>query len=220
MSELPESFRAFRIHDDEQGYRSGLETIAPDDLSDGDVTIRVAWSGINYKDALAATGKGKILRRYPLNGGIDAAGIVVESDNEEFQPGDRVLANGSGLSETRDGGFAEFYEDDGEGAAKGAFPYAPTAASFQLAVVEGLFGIVWDAPAEVLYERKKEATLEYLEWRRRVIMEQGATMANFGRVDATQPLDRVLAQVTQLVTEFYASSFQKSSGKSARHIAK
>jgi thymidylate kinase len=80
--------------------------------------------------------------------------------------------------------------------------------------------IFLDAPAEVLYERKKEATLEYLEWRRRVIMEQGATMANFGRVDATQPLDRVLAQVTQLVTEFYASSFQKSSGKSARHIAK
>jgi putative YhdH/YhfP family quinone oxidoreductase len=108
MSELPESFRAFRIHDDEQGHRSGLESIAPDDLSDGDVTIRVAWSGINYKDALAATGKGKILRRYPLNGGIDAAGIVVESGNEEFQPGDAVLANGSGLSETRDGGYAEY----------------------------------------------------------------------------------------------------------------
>ncbi|MBT8065413.1 MAG: alcohol dehydrogenase catalytic domain-containing protein, partial [Xanthomonadales bacterium] len=108
MSELPESFRAFRIHDDEQGYRSGLESIAPDELSDGDVTIRVAWSGINYKDALAATGKGKILRRYPLNGGIDAAGIVVESGNEEFQPGDAVLANGSGLSETRDGGYSEY----------------------------------------------------------------------------------------------------------------
>ncbi len=68
----------------------------------------MGWSGINYKDALAASGKGKILRRYPLNGGIDVAGTVVESGSEHFQPGDRVLANGSGLSETRDGGYSEY----------------------------------------------------------------------------------------------------------------
>jgi thymidylate kinase len=78
--------------------------------------------------------------------------------------------------------------------------------------------IFLDAPAEVLYARKKEATPEYLEWRRRVILEEGATMANFVRVDATQPLDRVLAEVTQLVSEFCAwSSFGKASGKSADH---
>ena len=108
MSALPDSFQAFRIHDDDQGHRSGLETVAPEDLSEGDVTIRVTWSGINYKDALAATGKGKILRRYPLSGGIDVAGIVVESSHDQFQPGDAVLANGSGLSETRDGGYSEY----------------------------------------------------------------------------------------------------------------
>ena len=90
MSALPDSFQAFRIHDDDQGHRSGLETVAPEDLSEGDVTIRVTWSGINYKDALAATGKGKILRRYPLSGGIDVAGIVVESSHDQFQPGDAV----------------------------------------------------------------------------------------------------------------------------------
>lgn len=105
---IPETFRAFRIHSDEDGYRAVLEELGLDDLSPGNVTIRVEWSGINYKDALAATGKGKILRRYPLSGGIDVAGTVVESASDAFQPGDRVLANGSGLSETRDGGYSEF----------------------------------------------------------------------------------------------------------------
>jgi putative YhdH/YhfP family quinone oxidoreductase len=108
MSDIPSSFRAFRIHDDEDGYHSGLDTIALDVLSEGEVTIQVAWSGINFKDALAATGKGKILRRYPLAGGIDVAGTVVESSCDEFSAGDRVLANGSGLSEIRDGGFSEY----------------------------------------------------------------------------------------------------------------
>jgi putative YhdH/YhfP family quinone oxidoreductase len=108
MTAIPETFNAFRIRNDAEGYRAGIEATALGDLSDGNVTIRVAWSGINYKDALAATGEGKILRRYPLNGGIDVAGTVVASDSEDFQPGDRVLANGSGLSETRDGGYSEY----------------------------------------------------------------------------------------------------------------
>ena len=108
MATLPDSCRAFRIHDDEEGYRSGVETVALDALSQGNVTIRVTWSSINYKDALAATGKGKILRRQPLNGGIDVAGVVVASSSDDFQPGDEVLANGSGLSETRDGGYSEY----------------------------------------------------------------------------------------------------------------
>jgi len=108
MSSNPESFRAFRIHDDDEGYRSEIETISLNDLSEGEVTIRVGWSGINFKDALAATGKGKILRRYPLVGGIDVAGTVVESSCDQVKPGDRVLANGSGLSEVRDGGYSEY----------------------------------------------------------------------------------------------------------------
>jgi len=114
MSTIPESFRAFRIHDDDEGYRSGLETVSLDDLDEGDVSIKVAYSGINYKDALAATGKGRILKRYPMNGGIDVAGTVVGSSCDRFQPGDRVLANGSGLSETRDGGYSEYLRLPGE----------------------------------------------------------------------------------------------------------
>ena len=62
MTDIPETFKAFRIHNDAEGYRSGIENINIDDLSGGDVVIRGEWSGINFKDALAATGKGKILK--------------------------------------------------------------------------------------------------------------------------------------------------------------
>ncbi len=108
MNTIPDSFRAFRIHNDEQGYRSVVENVSIDDLAEGNVTIRADWSSDNYKDALAATGTGKILKRYPMAGGIDVAGTVDESSSEQFQPGDEVLANGSGLGEDRDGGYAEY----------------------------------------------------------------------------------------------------------------
>src|SRR6056297_377224 len=107
-SRVPEAFRAFRIFDDEHGYRSEVVEQSIEDQSDGDVVVRVAYSSVNYKDALAASGKGQILRRFPLNGGIDAAGTVVRSEHSDFAPGDEVLITGCGLSETRDGGYSEF----------------------------------------------------------------------------------------------------------------
>lgn len=108
MSSTPEKFRAFRINDDEDGYRAELIEQSIDAQTEGDVVIRVAYSSVNYKDALAASGKGKILRKFPLNGGIDAAGTVVASDCDAFSEGDEVLITGSGLSETRDGGYSEY----------------------------------------------------------------------------------------------------------------
>lgn len=102
-----QSFRAFRIHDDEAGYRAGVERMRVCDLSPGEVLVKTAWSSINYKDALAGTGKGRILRHFPLNGGIDVAGTVIASGDPSFSEGDPVLCTGSGLSETRDGGYAE-----------------------------------------------------------------------------------------------------------------
>jgi len=105
---IPATFNALRIHNDGAGYRSGIEQVALDDLAQGDLTIKVACSSVNYKDALAGTGRGKILRRFPLVGGIDVAGVVVESKDPAFREGDLVLATGSGLSETRDGGYAEY----------------------------------------------------------------------------------------------------------------
>jgi putative YhdH/YhfP family quinone oxidoreductase len=101
-------FRAFRIHNDEFGYRAGIETMDTGALSPGEVLVKVAYSSVNYKDALAGTGKGRILRTYPLNGGIDVAGHVVASTDPAFKEGDAVLCTGSGLSETRDGGYAQY----------------------------------------------------------------------------------------------------------------
>jgi NADPH2:quinone reductase len=106
--------KAFRIHEENGRVVARYETLELNDLSAGDVVIRVAWSGINYKDALAATGAGKILRRYPLVGGIDLAGVVEQSSDARYAPGDRVLVTGCDLSETRDGGYAELARVPGD----------------------------------------------------------------------------------------------------------
>jgi acrylyl-CoA reductase (NADPH) len=78
------------------------------ETSFGEVTVRVEWSTINYKDALALSGRGKIMRTLPLIGGIDLAGIVETSDVASYKPGDRVLVNGWGLSQTHNGGYAQY----------------------------------------------------------------------------------------------------------------
>lgn len=103
----PGHTRAFRIHRDDGGHRAGLETLPLDALAPGEVVIRAAYSSINYKDALAGTGRGAILRRFPLVGGIDVAGHVIASSDPAFREGDAVLCTGSGLSETRDGGYSD-----------------------------------------------------------------------------------------------------------------
>jgi putative YhdH/YhfP family quinone oxidoreductase len=105
---VPDRFRAFRIHNDAAGYRSGIEPVSLDDLSPGEIVIRTAYSSVNFKDALAGTGEGKILRKFPLVGGIDIAGHVVASQDPRFGEGDAVLVTGCGLSETRDGGYSEY----------------------------------------------------------------------------------------------------------------
>ncbi|MDR6840878.1 YhdH/YhfP family quinone oxidoreductase [Pseudoxanthomonas sacheonensis] len=105
---IPSSFPAFRIHSDDAGYRAGIESISLDDLNPGEVVIKTAYSSVNFKDALAGTGEGKILRKFPLVGGIDVAGHVVASTDSAFKEGDAVLVTGSGLSETRDGGYAAY----------------------------------------------------------------------------------------------------------------
>jgi NADPH2:quinone reductase len=102
-----ESFRAYRIHETDGVITAGLEELGLDDLAPGEVVIRACYSSINYKDALAATGKGKILRRFPLVGGIDVAGVVAGSEDPRYRAGDRVLVTGCGLGESHDGGFSE-----------------------------------------------------------------------------------------------------------------
>jgi NADPH2:quinone reductase len=107
------SFKAFRIHNDDQGYRSGIEQMSPeqlglDRLDPGEVLLENRFSSVNYKDALAGTGKGKVVRRFPLIGGIDCAGEVLESSDPRFQPGDPVLATGFDLGVAHDGGYAPY----------------------------------------------------------------------------------------------------------------
>src|SRR5215467_11866880 len=101
-------FKAFRIHSEGGKIAARFEDLTLDDLAAGEVVVRVTHSTINYKDALAATGAGKILRRYPLVGGIDLAGVVESSHDPRYQEGDEVVVTGSALSETHDGGYAEY----------------------------------------------------------------------------------------------------------------
>lgn len=107
-------FKAYRIHEQNKKIVARFEQLTLADLAAGDVVIQVTHSDINYKDALAATGAGRILRRYPLVGGIDLAGIVESSTDVRYQPGDSVLVTGCGLSETHDGGYAEYARMKGE----------------------------------------------------------------------------------------------------------
>lgn len=102
------TFRAFRIRNEADAPIGAVEDMRVDELSPGEILVKVAYSSVNYKDALAGSGQGRILRRYPLNGGIDVAGYVAASSDPAFREGDQVLCTGSGLSETRDGGYAGY----------------------------------------------------------------------------------------------------------------
>jgi putative YhdH/YhfP family quinone oxidoreductase len=105
---VPATFRAFRIHGEGKNHRAGVESIGLDALAPGELVIKVEYSSVNYKDALAGTGEGKILRRFPLVGGIDVAGHVLATSDARVREGDAVLVTGCGLSETRDGGYSEY----------------------------------------------------------------------------------------------------------------
>ena len=103
-----ESFRAFRVFEENGKVEGRLVSATLDELSAGDVVIKTAASSVNYKDALAATGAGKIIRRFPLIAGIDAAGTVASSTDTRFREGEPVLVTGYDLGVAHDGGYAEF----------------------------------------------------------------------------------------------------------------
>ncbi|MCA0188481.1 MAG: alcohol dehydrogenase catalytic domain-containing protein, partial [Proteobacteria bacterium] len=102
-------FKAFVIRQDEnRKVVSAMETLAVDALDAGEVLIKVAYSSVNYKDALAATGAGKIIRRFPCVGGIDLSGTVVESSDPRFKTGDAVIATSFDIGVAHHGGYAEY----------------------------------------------------------------------------------------------------------------
>ena len=103
-----ETFSALRIHKDGDHISARVEALSLNDLGPGEVVIHGAYSSVNYKDALAGTGRGKIMRRFPMVGGIDVSGRVVESTDERFKRDDPVLVTGYGMSQDHDGGYAEY----------------------------------------------------------------------------------------------------------------
>src|SRR6218665_2568016 len=106
---VPERFRAFRLHRDTAGGQVAgrFVEVGVDDLSPGELLVRVAYTSINYKDALAAAGLNQIVREYPRIGGIDLAGEVLRSDDPRFAPGDAVVVHGFGIGVDHDGGHAQ-----------------------------------------------------------------------------------------------------------------
>lgn len=102
------NFLAYRVHQQDKATSSRLEQITLDDVNDGEVVIKAAWSTVNYKDALATTGAGRIMRRFPMVAGIDVSGVVETSSDSRFKIGDKVLVTGCDLGEGFDGGFSEY----------------------------------------------------------------------------------------------------------------
>ena len=101
-------FKAFLIEEAEEGVNSSFKTIDTADLDPGEVLIKTAYSSVNFKDALAATGAGKIIRRFPCVGGIDLSGVVVESSSDEFKVGQEVIATSYDIGVAHHGGYAEY----------------------------------------------------------------------------------------------------------------
>ena len=100
-------FKAILVRKDNDIQTAENVELSPADLMEGDVTVAVSYSTVNYKDGLVVTGRAPVARRFPMIPGIDLAGTVEESSNPDWKPGDRVVLNGYGLSETHYGGYSE-----------------------------------------------------------------------------------------------------------------
>lgn len=103
-----EDFKAYLIEAEGDGVRAGFTRMRAGQLDAGEVTVRVQYASVNYKDALAASGKGKIIRRFPCIGGIDAAGVVESSDNPRLRKGDPVIVHSQGFGVSHHGGYAQW----------------------------------------------------------------------------------------------------------------
>ena len=104
---MPQQFQAYLIGKNDDGQRCQLTQLDDDDLMEGDVTVRVEYTTLNYKDGLALTGRSPIIRKFPLIPGIDFSGEVIESGHPDFKPGDKVILNGFGVGEEHSGGYAQ-----------------------------------------------------------------------------------------------------------------
>ncbi len=118
-------FKALRVSKTDSGQSADWVEIGLDDLSEGDVVIKVSHTTVNYKDGLALTGKAPIIRKWPLVPGIDFTGTVESSNHPEFQSGDPVILNGWGVGEVHDGGYAQFARVKGDWLIKRPADFTP-----------------------------------------------------------------------------------------------
>jgi acrylyl-CoA reductase (NADPH) len=114
MNQVPQRFRALVADSDGDEVRRDMRELSTDDLPAGDVTVRVGWSSVNYKDALAVSPKGRVARGYPLVPGIDLAGEVIASDDPRVALGEQVIVHGHDLGVAHHGGFAELARVPGD----------------------------------------------------------------------------------------------------------
>jgi len=111
---MSQQFQAYLIGKNDDGQRCQLTQLDDDDLMEGDVTVRVEYTTLNYKDGLALTGRSPIVRKFPLIPGIDFSGEVTDSEHPDFKPGDKVILNGFGVGEEHSGGYAQKARVDGD----------------------------------------------------------------------------------------------------------
>ena len=104
---MSNTFQGYQINKTESGQSCELKQLSDDDLMDGDVTVKVEYSTLNYKDGLALTGRSPVVRKFPLTPGIDFSGTVISSEHSGFNSGDRVVLNGFGVGEVHSGGYAQ-----------------------------------------------------------------------------------------------------------------
>lgn len=104
---MADQFQAYQIGKSDNGQRCVLAQLDDSDLMEGDVTVRVEYTTLNYKDGLALTGRSPIIRKFPLTPGIDFSGTVIDSSHADFKDGDQVILNGFGVGEVHSGGYAQ-----------------------------------------------------------------------------------------------------------------
>ena len=157
------SFKAIVIEKADKGQTVSLTQFDEANLMEGDVTVAVQWSTLNYKDGLAITGRAPVVRRFPMIPGIDFAGVVESSSNPAWQPGDKVILNGWGVGEAHLGAYAEkarvnLMEAAAEGEALSADGPLPPYA--EQAYADALLYLRRPREARAAYERDGFAVLE------------------------------------------------------------
>jgi NADPH2:quinone reductase len=193
-----ERFKAYRIHDDGKFGRGCLESMSRQELDVGNVVVRMAHAGVNFKDALTAMGRARMARKFPLVGGTDLSGTVESSADPRFQPGEEVFLHSFGLGSHHDGGFAQF----GRFPADWVFKRTPGLTLFELAAL-GVAGHSVGVALDLMLQNG-------LAPRQGKVLVTGAT-GGVGSI-AIDVLSRLGFEVVALTGKFHEADYLRSLG--------